>query len=57
MLHLGNQVDMHYGTAIIGDIEIADNLQEDVNAVVIKLISEPGCYSSWESRKIVKHVY
>ena len=39
---IGNNVDIGYGAAIIGEIEIADNVVIGANAVVNKSILTPG---------------
>lgn len=39
---LGNNVDLGYGAAIIGDVYIADYTIIGTNAVVVKSVNEPG---------------
>ncbi len=39
---LGNNVDVGYGAAIIGDVYVADNTVIGTNAVVVKSVNEPG---------------
>ena len=39
---LGDNVDIGYGAAIVGDVYVADNTIIGTNAVVVKSVNEPG---------------
>ena len=49
---IGNNVEVGFGTTIIGNISICDNVIIGANSLVNKSIEEPGIYAGIPAKKI-----